>query len=296
MVWIIGEYAERIDNADELLESFLESFQDENSLVQLQLLTATVKLFLKRPKDTQALVQMALNMATQESDNPDLRDRGFVYWRLLSTDPEAAKAVVLSEKPLITDASIRMDESLLDELIGYISSLASVYHKPPETFVSKLRDVKSYKPKVKKKALAIAQAGGLQTSPAQQRKTPTPAEQPSQVADLLDLGGLGEALPAQSTPAAPTSSGGSVLDDLSFLGGQSGAARQVHMHVYVASLLIQRQITKEVLLPVEKGKGMQITGAFKRDQDKLLLDLTFSNQTSIPLSGLAIQFNKNTYV
>ena len=25
MVWIIGEYAERIDNADELLESFLEA-------------------------------------------------------------------------------------------------------------------------------------------------------------------------------------------------------------------------------------------------------------------------------
>ncbi len=27
MIWIIGEYAERIDNADELLESFLDSFQ-----------------------------------------------------------------------------------------------------------------------------------------------------------------------------------------------------------------------------------------------------------------------------
>jgi vesicle coat complex subunit len=35
------------------------------------------------------------------SDNPDLRDRGFVYWRLLATNPEAAKAVVLSEKPTI---------------------------------------------------------------------------------------------------------------------------------------------------------------------------------------------------
>lgn len=33
MVWIIGEYAERIDNADELLGSFLESFPEENSLV-----------------------------------------------------------------------------------------------------------------------------------------------------------------------------------------------------------------------------------------------------------------------
>ena len=28
MVWIIGEYAERIDNADELLESFLEVWLD----------------------------------------------------------------------------------------------------------------------------------------------------------------------------------------------------------------------------------------------------------------------------
>ena len=52
-----GEYAERIDNANELLESFLDNFHDENSQVQLQLLTSIVKLFLKRPTDTQELVQ-----------------------------------------------------------------------------------------------------------------------------------------------------------------------------------------------------------------------------------------------
>lgn len=34
-----------------------------------------------------------LSLATQDSDNPDLRDRGFIYWRLLSTDPGAAKEV-----------------------------------------------------------------------------------------------------------------------------------------------------------------------------------------------------------
>jgi AP-1 complex subunit beta-1 len=33
-------------------------------------------------------VQVVLNNATQETDNPDLRDRAYVYWRLLSTDPE----------------------------------------------------------------------------------------------------------------------------------------------------------------------------------------------------------------
>ncbi len=36
MIWIIGEYAERIDNADELLEQFLETFPEEQSLVRLR--------------------------------------------------------------------------------------------------------------------------------------------------------------------------------------------------------------------------------------------------------------------
>ncbi len=36
MIWIIGEYAERIDNADELLATFLEGFQDENAQVCLR--------------------------------------------------------------------------------------------------------------------------------------------------------------------------------------------------------------------------------------------------------------------
>jgi hypothetical protein len=34
MIWIIGEYAERIDNADELLETFLETFPEETSMVR----------------------------------------------------------------------------------------------------------------------------------------------------------------------------------------------------------------------------------------------------------------------
>ena len=67
MIWIIGEYAERIDNADELLDTFLETFEEEDPAVQLQLLTATVKCFLKNPEDTQDMVQRVLDMATEES-------------------------------------------------------------------------------------------------------------------------------------------------------------------------------------------------------------------------------------
>merc|ERR1712106_531465 len=155
MIWIIGEYAERIDNADDLLESFLEGFHDENTQVQLQLLTAIVKLFLKRPTDTQELVQQVLSLATQDSDNPDLRDRGFIYWRLLSTDPAAAKEVVLAERPLISDETDLLEPTLLDELICHIASLASVYHKPPTAFVD------GAKLPIKKLGNTASESGGV---------------------------------------------------------------------------------------------------------------------------------------
>lgn len=128
-------FDETIDNAVELLENFLDNFHDENAQVQVQLLTAIVKLFLKRPTDTQELVQQVLSLATQESENPDLRDRGFIYWRLLSTDPAAAKDVVPAEKPLIAEETDLLEPTLLDELICNIASLASVYHKPPRAFM-----------------------------------------------------------------------------------------------------------------------------------------------------------------
>jgi AP-1 complex subunit beta-1 len=67
----------------------------------------------------------------QETDNPDLRDRAYVYWRLLSSDPEAARAVVLAEKPVISQGTATMDPQLLATLLGNLSTLSSVYHLPP---------------------------------------------------------------------------------------------------------------------------------------------------------------------
>lgn len=134
--WIVGEYAENIANADDLIRFFLDNFTEENSQVQLQLLTATVKLFLKKPNENQALVQEILQVASMECGNADIRDRAYIYWRLLSTDPQAAKAVVLSEKPPIAGENQELSLALLDTLISEIGTLASVYHKPAETFVA----------------------------------------------------------------------------------------------------------------------------------------------------------------
>ncbi len=48
MIWIIGEYAERIDNADELLESFLEGFQVFNLIPTIEYRLEFLILFLFR--------------------------------------------------------------------------------------------------------------------------------------------------------------------------------------------------------------------------------------------------------
>lgn len=86
-------------------------------------------------------MQKVLHAATAESDNPDIRDRAYVYWRLLSntTDQNAPKNIVLSEKPPITTTIQSLPPALLDRLLAELSTLASVYHKPPEQFVGQGR-------------------------------------------------------------------------------------------------------------------------------------------------------------
>lgn len=107
--------------------------------VQLQTLTAIVKLFLKKPDQSQAIVQRVLQAATKDSDNADVRDRAYIYWRLLSSDPAAAKSVVLAVRPPISLPQTTVPPAILEELVGEISSLSSVYHKPAATFIGKGR-------------------------------------------------------------------------------------------------------------------------------------------------------------
>ncbi|KAF8068431.1 BETAC-AD [Scenedesmus sp. PABB004] len=230
MVWIIGEYAERIDNADELLETFLETFPEETSMVQLQLLTATVKLFLKKPTEgVQRMIQLVLSAATNETDNPDLRDRAYVYWRLLSTDPEAAKDVVLASKPVITDDAATLDPALLRSLMHQIASLASVFHKPADTFVSRQRlavaSVDALAAGGAGAGAALVEAGldddgggggGAAAVGGAPAAPPAPAASSAPVVDLLGDDLLGGPAPPAPAPAAGAATPGG-LDDL--LGG-----------------------------------------------------------------------------
>ncbi len=82
-----------------------------------------------------------LKKSTEESDNPDLRDRGYIYWRMLSTDPQATKFVVLGDKPEFNvDENDGYDEAFLENLIENISHLSSIYHITPDDIEIPQRD------------------------------------------------------------------------------------------------------------------------------------------------------------
>ncbi|XP_027360597.1 beta-adaptin-like protein C isoform X3 [Abrus precatorius] len=275
MIWIIGEYAERIDNADELLESFLESFPEEPALVQLQLLTATVKLFLKKPTEgPQQMIQVVLNNATVETDNPDLRDRAYIYWRLLSTDPEAAKDVVLAEKPVITDDSNQLDSSLLDELLVNIATLSSVYHKPPDVFVTR---VHSSAPKIEDDDSAEGSETGHFESPANPANGP--ASPPS----------ASISAPASVAPASPPFA--APVPDL--LGDSIGMDNSSIVPLDQPATPTGPPLP--ILLPASTGQGLQISAQLTRRDGEMFYSMLFENNSQVPLDGFMIQFNKNTF-
>lgn len=55
------------------------------------------------------------------------------------------------------------------------------------------------------------------------------------------------------------------------------------------------QIPKVVWLPAEKGKGLEIQGTFSRRNGDISMDMKFTNKAMQPMSGFAIQLNKNSF-
>lgn len=50
-IWILGEFAEKIESVEDMLQYFVDSFADEPPHVCLQILTSAVKMYIKKPDD-----------------------------------------------------------------------------------------------------------------------------------------------------------------------------------------------------------------------------------------------------
>lgn len=139
LVWILGEYSNKIDNAQQLLGVFVDRFLQEDPMVQLQLLSAVVKLSLKKPNVEPKMPLELLKLATDCCDNPDVRDKAFLYYRLLTKQQTAQLVanVVMPPRPPIQYENNAVSEELLIELTKSLGSIASVFHRHPALIGSK---------------------------------------------------------------------------------------------------------------------------------------------------------------
>jgi len=236
----------KITNAGQLLETFLESFKDEPTPVQLQLLTATVKLFLKKGSGAQDLVQRLLKTATSECDNPDIRDRAYVYWRLLSASGQVAKSVVLTEKPPINANQQVLSQRLLDELVSDLGSLASVYHKPKDSFVGKGRF-----------GADAVQRRAIEEQIQNAQENPIQAQSKSNIENLLDLDMGAATEETVGSPTVPNKTTSNILDDLGGLSLNTSAPP-----AQVASPPVQNQFIASPVVSTPTNNMNDLLGIF----------------------------------
>ena len=254
-IWILGEYGFQITNASDLIDHYLQAFLDECHGVQLQIITACTKLFLNDLIDRKVLEGL-FQTVTKNCINPDIRDRMTIYWRLV-TSSDKAKAIVLASKKKEIPKSADED---IDILLCNLSSLASVFHQPPDKFVSNYRSPVKIK---KLKSDSIPDFTENVTSKV--------------VADLLDLDLNSELASPAITPAVSA-------DPMNLV--------DLMTEDIVQSPMIDDE-DFDVFIDEEDGAGCIVSGKFIRT-DQITLWLKFESASDQVLNSFAIQFNKNS--
>lgn len=140
IVWMLGEFGQDIRRAPYVLEKLIDDFGDETSpVVQLELLSASMKLFFKRPPEMQSMFGRLLQGAINDSNHQDVRDRALFYYRLLERQPTEQAATIVAQFQIdesITVFAEMTESDLQEKLFQEFNTLSVVYNKPSELFIS----------------------------------------------------------------------------------------------------------------------------------------------------------------
>ena len=99
LIWIIGEYSDRIDGAENQLTKFIDNLKEEPYIVQINILNSATKTFLKcQSEESYNILNQIFDFCTKECENADIRERGYIYYRLMSIDPQLASKIIITEK------------------------------------------------------------------------------------------------------------------------------------------------------------------------------------------------------
>lgn len=193
VVWMLGEFGQDLRRAPYVLEKLIDDFNDEaSSSVLLELLAATMKLFFKCPPEMQSMLGRLLGSAINESNHQDVRDRALLYYRLLEQQPTDQAAAIVAQFRADESVSVfaeSVETDLKDKLFQEFNSLAVVYNKPSELFVSSTHLAAAVAPldedDEEEEVEEVDEQYDNSPAPQQQRTAPPQPAAPSM--DLLDM-------------------------------------------------------------------------------------------------------------
>ena len=165
VIWMIGEYGETIDDAPYILENFINGYEEEESaLVRLELLTATMRLFFKRPPEVKPMLGKLLKKGVEDGSKVDVRDRALLYYRLLVKDVHEAARVVNCPTIVVDVFAEQADAETVAKIFAEFNSLSPIYGLPSERFIRKLNDEER---RALEDAEAAEQAAALEAAASQ---------------------------------------------------------------------------------------------------------------------------------
>jgi len=171
VVWLIGEYGETIDDAPYILETLIDAYEEEQSAkVRMELLTATIKLFFKRPPELQKMLGRLLEQSVSDKNQVDVRDQALFYYRLLRHDPHEAARVINCEKVRVSKFAEADEHEIRDQIFEEFNSLSAIYSMPAARFTT-------YRaPEIKMPESTPESPADMRSPPLQELKTDVPLE------------------------------------------------------------------------------------------------------------------------
>ncbi|CAG9584242.1 putative beta-adaptin [Leishmania major strain Friedlin] len=137
LLWMLGEYCDFIENGKDIIQRFIDTIMEQEQRVQLAILSAAVKMFLRNPQTMEPQLNRVLETVTTHSDDADVRDRAFAYWRLLSkgiTVDQMKKVVHGQMVPVNVDHTFS-DAMTMADLKKSLNTAAIVFARPSQSFL-----------------------------------------------------------------------------------------------------------------------------------------------------------------
>ena len=312
LIWIIGEYSDRIEGAENQLIKFIDNLKEEPYVIQINILDSATKTFLKcQSEESYNILNQVFDFCTKECEDPDVRDRGYMYYRLMTTDPQIANKIIVNEKPRINEDVSGFDDNLLAILMDNLGTLSTIYEKPPEAFVKKTKEKyfeddnegeyeesqfnvneEEYNdiPKEKKEK-------NININNEEQQPQP----QPKSNIDLLDLGdfntGNNNNIMNNNNINNNQGTGMDLLGALSNidLGGGGGNMNNNNMN---NNINIQRYTVIEENSPgvSNPNKGLEVDASVFNNNNNFFLSIVLKNKSAgMPINNFVIQFNNNPF-